>query len=109
MSNDSNTFLGILAGTAIGAALGILFAPERGSVTRQRLADQAANTKDHLTDSAIDLKEKVLSTVTDKKQTLDTHLDTIVSDVSYKTEDVITSLENKLAQLKLQNKKLQKK
>jgi hypothetical protein len=32
----------------------------------------------------------------------------LVSDVSYKAEDVITTLEKKLAELKAKNKKLQK-
>ena len=41
MSDSSNTILGILAGTAIGAALGILFAPDKGSSTRRKLVEQS--------------------------------------------------------------------
>jgi len=35
-------------------------------------------------------------------------LENMVSDVSHKTEDVISTLEKKLAELKTKNKKLQK-
>ena len=39
MSNDK-IVLGIVAGAAIGAALGVLFAPDKGSNTRRKIADR---------------------------------------------------------------------
>ncbi|HBS86000.1 MAG: hypothetical protein A2W91_08410 [Bacteroidetes bacterium GWF2_38_335] len=43
--------LGVVAGLAVGALLGILFAPEKGSVTRKKITAKS----DEFTDS---LKEK---------------------------------------------------
>ncbi|WP_299216316.1 YtxH domain-containing protein [uncultured Aquimarina sp.] len=108
MSNSGNTFLGILAGTAIGAALGILFAPDKGVNTRRRLVDEAQATKDHLAREASNLKHQIADTVSTQKETLDTKIESLVSDASYKADDVITSLEKKLSELKAKNKKLQK-
>ena len=46
--------------------------------------------------------------MSDERETLDTRVESLVSDISYKTEDVISTLEKKLAELKTKNKKLQK-
>lgn len=108
MGKDSRTMLGILAGTAIGATLGILFAPDKGSATRQRIVDEATHTKDIITEKAGAIKNNVASTVSNKKESLDTQIENIVSDVSHKADDVISTLENKLADLKAKNKQLQK-
>jgi gas vesicle protein len=35
--NNGKALLGLLAGIAVGATLGILFAPEKGTVTRKRV------------------------------------------------------------------------
>ncbi len=108
MGKESSTLLGILAGTAIGATLGILFAPDKGSNTRQRIADEALLAKDKVVEGTEHLRDKVANTVSSNKDTLDEQLESVVSNMSHKTEDVITSLEKKLRELKSKNKKYQK-
>jgi gas vesicle protein len=108
MNNNGNTILAVIVGSAIGAALGILYAPDKGENTRKMIADQAAATRDSLSESAIDLKNRVASRISDESQTLDTRVESLVTDISYKAEDVISTLEKKLSELKAKNKKLQK-
>lgn len=43
MSNGSRTFLAFLLGAATGAAIGILYAPDAGDVTRAKLRDNLQN------------------------------------------------------------------
>lgn len=107
-NNSGNTLLAVIVGSAIGAALGILYAPDKGENTRKMIADQAAATRDNLTESALDFKNRVASRISDEHASLDTRVDSLVTDISYKTEDVISTLEKKLAELKEKNKKLQK-
>ena len=118
-NNSSNTLIGILAGTAIGATLGILFAPDKGANTRQRISDEALAARDKIAEGAmaardnianraVNLKDRVVETVAAKKMTLDEQVETLVSDTSHKAEDVITTLEKKLAELKEKNKQFQK-
>ncbi|PTS93054.1 hypothetical protein DBR11_25950, partial [Pedobacter sp. HMWF019] len=38
MNDNSKVLIGLLAGLAAGAALGLLFAPEKGTDTRDRLS-----------------------------------------------------------------------
>jgi gas vesicle protein len=47
--------LGILAGVAGGAILGILFAPEKGSKTRRNIAFKGINYAEDVKDSFEDL------------------------------------------------------
>ncbi|SEL94938.1 Gas vesicle protein [Aquimarina amphilecti] len=108
MSNNSNTLLGIIAGTAIGATLGILFAPDKGVNTRKKIAEDTQMAKDRLTKEASLLQHRISETVTNQKETLDTKMEALVSDASYKADDVISLLEKKLGELKIKNKKLQK-
>ncbi|KLT70566.1 MULTISPECIES: YtxH domain-containing protein [Flavobacterium] len=108
MSNKSNTIAAILAGAAVGAAVGILFAPDKGSKTRAKLKegldDATHNLKDSIGASSEVLREKFAHA----KKNLDGTYDDLLSNMSYKTEEVISFLESKLADLKAQNAKLQK-
>ncbi len=49
--------LSVLAGLAAGAALGILFAPDKGSRTRRKLANRANEYTDELSDQLSDIGE----------------------------------------------------
>lgn len=37
MNNSKNLFLGMIAGIAVGAAMGVLLAPHKGKVTRRNI------------------------------------------------------------------------
>ena len=60
MGRESRTLLGILAGTAIGATLGILFAPDKGSNTRKKIADEATAARDKISEKAHHLRDNLL-------------------------------------------------
>jgi gas vesicle protein len=61
--NTSRILLGFAAGTAIGAALGILFAPDKGAETRRRISEKGSDVADSIKDrfnNVVDgVKEKV--------------------------------------------------
>lgn len=108
MSKSGDTLVAILAGGAIGAVIGVLFAPEKGSVTRERIKAEAINAKDNLEHRLSDLESKVKQTVSDEKVSLEEKMETVLSDASYKADDLISTLEKKLQELKEKNKKFQK-
>ncbi|EJL62922.1 YtxH domain-containing protein [Flavobacterium sp. CF136] len=108
MSNKSNTIAAILAGAAVGAAIGILFAPDKGSKTRAKLKEGLDDAKHNLQDSISASSDVLREKFTNVTQNLDGTFDELLSNVSHKTEEVISFLESKLADLKAQNAKLQK-
>jgi len=73
MNDNSKVLIGLLAGLAAGAALGLLFAPEKGTDIRDRLSQSIKDLSDSIKDKAADeinnlanLKDKVVSSVKNK-------------------------------------------
>lgn len=110
MSNNAgNTLLALLTGAAIGAGIGILFAPDKGTRTREKFKDGYDDAKRDLKHKFENASDELKSTFScDKKYDLQETYEDLISNVSHKAEDVISFLETKLAELKEQNAKLQK-
>jgi gas vesicle protein len=49
--------IGVLAGVAVGAVLGILFAPDKGSETRKKLTRRGSDLVDELKDKVDTLSD----------------------------------------------------
>lgn len=59
-SNDTKKVIGaLLIGTAIGAAIGILFAPAKGTATRKAIVDKGEDLTDDMKDKFNEFLESV--------------------------------------------------
>jgi gas vesicle protein len=60
-SDSSNAIVALLTGLAVGAVLGILFAPSSGEETRTLIADKATGLGEDLKDKYQTVKDKVVA------------------------------------------------
>jgi gas vesicle protein len=73
MKDNTKVFAALLVGLAAGAALGILFAPDKGNETRDKLSESLKSLGDSIKETAskeinnlLDLKDKVVDNIKSK-------------------------------------------
>lgn len=73
MNDNTKVVVALLAGLAAGAALGILFAPEKGSETRDKLSESLKNLGDSIKETAaaeidklVGLKDNIVDNIKTK-------------------------------------------
>ena len=106
--NKGITLVALLAGVAIGAAVGILFAPDKGSNTRKKMKSDFDDAKDKFGKEIENAKQKFKGQYSSTKHDVEGSYDDLLNNLSHKAEDAISFLEQKLASLKAQNAKYQK-
>lgn len=100
MSRSSNTFLAFLAGATTGALLGILYAPDKGSNTRDRLSytlDKYKEKLEDLLDDIINGRHEAASLAKSKGER-------VVSDAKEKAEKLLHDVDELIHQIKGEDK-----
>ena len=85
---SGKVLLGVLAGVAVGATLGILFAPDKGSVTRKKISAKGD-------DYAEELEEKFnefIESVTQKFETMKEDATRLTENGQAKAEEVVAEV-----------------
>ncbi|QIE59891.1 YtxH domain-containing protein [Rasiella rasia] len=107
-SNTGQTLLALLTGAAIGAGIGILYAPDKGSKTRNKIDKERKKAQKKLNKQFQDTKSNLTEHAQKAKYNFQQKLDDTLSSASYKADDILLAMEDKLEALRKQNAKLQK-
>lgn len=107
-SNTGQTILALLTGAAIGAALGILYAPDKGSKTREKIGEGAKKVQEDVTKKFHETTEVIGEKAQMAKERFMQRLSSTLNAASHKADDILLAMEDKLEELRKQNAKLQK-
>lgn len=108
MANTGKTFLALITGAAIGAGLGMLYAPDTGDNTRRKLKDDAQRTQDRLNKKYQETSANLGEKARKARMDFETRLEETLSSASHKADEILVAMEAKLEELRKQNSKLKK-
>ncbi|MCU0419041.1 MAG: YtxH domain-containing protein [Cyclobacteriaceae bacterium] len=94
---SNNALITFLAGAAVGAILGVLYAPDKGSVTREKLSFRLDKYKKMLEDFLSDLVEGKETPLTTEAKAQG---DKVVNEAKTKAERLLEDVDDLLEQLR---------
>lgn len=106
-SNTGQTLIALLTGAVIGAGLGILYAPDKGSETREKLGKEAKKTQKRLNRQLRETGSNLSEKAQKARLSFEEKLNETLSSASYKADEILLAMEDKLEALRKQNAKLQ--
>ena len=96
MSKSSRSFWAFVVGAAAGAVVGILYAPDKGENTRNKLYYQLNKYRDQL--------KQLINDIVDGKEVIETSAKTegkkVVQDAKIKAEKLLEDVEKMMTQIK---------
>lgn len=107
-SNTGQTLLALLTGAAIGAGIGILYAPDKGSKTRAKIDKEAKKARKKFDQQVKETTSNLSEKAQKARLNFEEKLENTLSSASYKADDILVAMEEKLEALRKQNAKLQK-
>lgn len=106
-SNTGQTLIALLTGAVIGVGLGILYAPDKGSETRDRLGKEAKKAQNRLNRQLQETSSNLSETAQRARVSFEEKLNETLTSASYKADEILLAMEDKLEALRKQNAKLQ--
>lgn len=95
--SSTKALLGFVAGAAVGALAGILFAPEKGSETRKRIASKAGDWTEAAKESFGDLIDSVKNSYSGAKEEAEELGDKAKAKMTAARNDVKSEVRNALS------------
>lgn len=99
MSKSTRTLFAFLTGCATGIFMGVLYAPQKGEITRDRLTYRLSKYRDQL--------QKLIDDLVEGKHSPDSMAKTegerVVNDAREKAEKLLEDVDRLMAQIKNQN------
>ncbi|AGA78023.1 YtxH domain-containing protein [Echinicola vietnamensis] len=99
MSKQSNSILAFVLGAGVGAAFGVLFAPDSGNNTRDKLSYQLSKYKAELEDIIKDLVEGKDLPLNEAKS----EGKKVITDAKNKAENLLTDVNKLIDQINKEN------
>ncbi len=99
-NNTGNSFFSFLSGAAVGALIGILYAPDKGKNTRDKLSYRLEQYKDklqELIDELIEGKEEISNEARERNRQIN-------QDLIQKAETIMGSIDEELKNIRTQKK-----
>jgi gas vesicle protein len=92
--NKGDFFVGLLIGSALGAALAILYAPQSGEETRSQLKKKSGELKDTASETYGKVRERATETGSQLKE----RTTSLASSVREKTNTIVANVRSKASE-----------